>query len=451
MGALFRHRLSLVGGFLAFGLFISALLFGFTEQKSPLPTILPGLSIGGQDVGGLMAEEAQKVLMKKEDQLLAQDISLNYGDGSKVFTYRQLGISVPLDQLITDALDYGQNGSLWHKIKQRWQLRHKGHDIPIKIKWDEKKIKEKVSGLAGLINSQPVNAILEFRGDQVVLRPSRVGRELVVEETMANLLDVLPLQGKGFVPVSTTPIWPEISSNDVRQKGITGLVAEYVTDFNPSNKPRVENIRVAAANLDGREIAPGEVFSFNDTVGPRTAERGFKNALIIVNHDFVPGIGGGVCQVSSTLYNAVLRANLPVLERYRHSLLIGYVPLGQDATVAYGAKDFKFTNNTGNYLVIKTAVDNNSFNVRLFGTPDPAEVELRSIVERKIPYKTIIKEDARIPKGKNFIEQQGIVGFQVRVEKVLMMKGEELSREVVSRDTYPSQSKILRVGAGDVE
>lgn len=144
------------------------------------------------------------------------------------------------------------------------------------------------------------------------------------------------------------------------------LLAQYTTYFDSNQVNRTENIRLSAKALEGKLLAPGERFSFNESVGERTAEAGYKEAMIIVGKEFVPGLGGGVCQVSSTLYNAVRLAGLEILERHAHSLEITYVPYGQDATVAYGVLDFKFRNNTDNYLLIRSSVEENTLAFQLY-------------------------------------------------------------------------------------
>lgn len=143
-------------------------------------------------------------------------------------------------------------------------------------------------------------------------------------------------------------------------------IAQYSTYFDSSQVNRTENIRLAAKALDGKLLAPGERFSFNESVGERTAEAGYKVAMIIVGKEFVPGLGGGVCQVSSTLYNAVSLAGLEILERHAHSLEITYVPYGQDATVAYGVLDFKFRNNTEDDLLIRSSVEGGTLTFQLY-------------------------------------------------------------------------------------
>lgn len=145
-----------------------------------------------------------------------------------------------------------------------------------------------------------------------------------------------------------------------------GLIAQYSTHFDSTLVNRTENIRLAAKVLDGKLLTPGERFSFNESVGERTAEAGYKEAMIIVGNTFTPGLGGGVCQVSSNLYNAVILADLEILERHRHSLTVDYVPPGQDATVAYPELDFKFRNSTDANLLIRSYIDGNTLHFELY-------------------------------------------------------------------------------------
>ncbi|MHB8072805.1 cell wall-binding repeat-containing protein [Desulfosporosinus fructosivorans] len=145
-----------------------------------------------------------------------------------------------------------------------------------------------------------------------------------------------------------------------------GPIAQYSTRFDSTQVNRTENIRLAAKALDGKLLAPGERFSFNNSVGERIAEAGYKEALIIEGNTFTPGLGGGVCQVSSTLYNVVLLADLEILERHSHSLPVNYVPPGRDATVSFPILDFKFKNSTDAYLLIRSFVDGNTLTFQLY-------------------------------------------------------------------------------------
>ncbi|ODA38771.1 cell wall-binding repeat-containing protein [Desulfosporosinus sp. BG] len=142
--------------------------------------------------------------------------------------------------------------------------------------------------------------------------------------------------------------------------------AQYSTHFDSTLVNRTENLRLAVKALDGKVLAPGERFSFNESVGERTVKAGYKEALIIEGNIFTLGLGGGVCQVSSTLYNAVILAHLEILERHRHTLPISYVPSGEDATVAFPILDFRFRNSTDAYLLIRSFVEKNTLTFKLY-------------------------------------------------------------------------------------
>ena len=174
-------------------------------------------------------------------------------------------------------------------------------------------------------------------------------------------------------------------------------------------------------------------------VGPRTKEAGYNDAPIILNNKYVEGIGGGVCQVSSTLYNVLLRTNLIITERHPHSLPVQYVPKGMDASVVYGLKDLKFINNTKGHLLFKTYVGQGSLTVKLFGSAgEEHNIEVVGIIEKTFVPKTIVKTKEDLLIGQVVVEQHGVEGYLVRVERIIKDNNQKiLVREILSRDYYP--------------
>ena len=150
---------------------------------------------------------------------------------------------------------------------------------------------------------------------------------------LKELENKLKLQGPLSISVQTKEAKAKITEEDLKKLKIEKLYGQFTTWFNPAKKSRTQNIIKAAQALNDYFLAPGQEFSFNEVVGPRTKEAGYNEAPIILNNQFVEGIGGGVCQVSSTLYNVLLRTNLPITERHPHSLPVRYVPKGMDAAV----------------------------------------------------------------------------------------------------------------------
>jgi len=198
--------------------------------------------------------------------------------------------------------------------------------------------------------------------------------------------------------------------------------------------------------MEGLILAPGQVFSFNQVVGPRTKDRGYDEADVILNNQLVPDIGGGVCQVSTTFYNAVLRANLEIMERHPHSLLIRYVEPGLDAAVAFGTKDFSFRNNTSGHLLIKSSAHYGTVTFKIFGLAEARQkVILKSIREREIPPKTIYRNDPYVPRGEYILEKNGSPGIHIRVDRYIYANnGQLISKDIVSRDYYPPIDRVIR-------
>jgi len=333
-------------------------------------------------------------------------------------------------------------------LRQRHQAAREGIDIPLVVSVDEQRLRDLVFALASVVQVQPVDArIIITDDDEVVIEPSSEGRRLNVEELIARLRSTTLERGAREIdlPVETAP--PAVVTSELESRGIVRLLGEYTTKFKASNVKRSENIRLGAAMVDGTIIAPGDVFSFNETVGPRTPERGFLEADIILNSELVPGIGGGICQVSTTLYNAALLSDLEIVSRVNHSLPISYVPLGRDATVSYGAIDLKIRNNTGHHVLLKARVDKDTVTFKVFGDlPQDMAIGVETQVLEKIEPGVIEQVDAKSPPGSRATVQTGAPGYLVAVWRVVKSGGAEIRRELISRDRYKPQPMIVKTG-----
>ena len=199
--------------------------------------------------------------------------------------------------------------------------------------------------------------------------------------------------------------------------------------------------------INGILVKPQEIFSFNKYVGPAEKADGYKEGTIIANGVFVNGYGGGICQVSSTLYNAVLLANLPIVERYNHSVYgeaTKYVPLGQDAAIFYGFKDLKFKNNSDHVIVIFSKVFRDTIQVSIFGgNENKAEVEIISKDKRVIEYQVIREKNSKLKAGQEVVVQEGVPGYQIKTYRIVRKDGEE-KIEFLAEDTYKSVPMIIR-------
>lgn len=228
----------------------------------------------------------------------------------------------------------------------------------------------------------------------------------------------------------------------------TDLLAKYETEFNEQNINRSENIKLAVAKINGTVILPEKVFSYNDIVGNRTEEAGFKYAPMYQGGRLVEGIGGGICQVSTTLYNASLYANLEIVERKNHQFLPGYIQVGRDATVADGYIDFKFKNTRKYPIKIECSAKNGVLKVEIYGKKQEIEydVEIQTSIREFIPYKTIYEYDKYIERKKSVIIQTGKNGYECKTYKITSLNGKVISKVIISTDIYNVKNEIIKIG-----
>jgi hypothetical protein len=228
-------------------------------------------------------------------------------------------------------------------------------------------------------------------------------------------------------------------------------IAAFSTSFSASDEGRSHNIEAVAQALDNTLLMPGDVFDFGSIVAKAERERGFKEAPVIVSGKLKPGIGGGICQVSSTLYNAVLRADgIDIVERRNHSLPVGYLPVGLDATFADGFINFRFRNATGKPLRIKTEVRNKTVTVKLLGAMNEnVEYRIETVMQYIIAPKIVYVADPHLAEGQSKTLRPGAEGYVVDTYRVKLVNGEFAKRVRISHDTYRSQDALVAVHPDD--
>ena len=238
---------------------------------------------------------------------------------------------------------------------------------------------------------------------------------------------------------------PNVTTNEIGTEAFPDLLASYSTTFATSNKNRTTNIKLASNKINGVVLMPGEQFSFNEVVGKRTAAAGYKTAAVYVAGKVENGIGGGICQVSSTLYNTALRANLEIVKRSNHRFATGYVPLSTDATVSWGGPEFIFKNSRKYPIKITSTVNGGKITVNIYGCKEEVEYEvvIKSETLQTIPMKTEYRTNTSLPKGTQRVVQKGHGGYKSRAYRILKLNGKEISRQLLSTDTYAQLSTII--------
>ena len=249
-----------------------------------------------------------------------------------------------------------------------------------------------------------------------------------------------------IIPLKVTK--PSKTTDMLGEEAFPDRLATYSTTYDPSNYNRTTNLRLSTAKISGVVLMPGEEFSYNKTLGKRTAASGYKPAAAYVGGKVVNEYGGGICQTSSTLYNSVLLANLEVTSRTNHCYVSSYVPVSRDATVSWGTLDFKFKNNRKYPIKIRAYCSNGIVKVDILGVKqdDDCEIVIESKVTASIKYSTQYEEDSSFENGKEKVIQNGVNGCVGEAYKVIKKDGKIISRTLISRDRYSSKPKIVVKG-----
>ncbi len=244
--------------------------------------------------------------------------------------------------------------------------------------------------------------------------------------------------------VACTITQPDYTVSDYKALLFRDVLGQCTTDFNPATKGRTTNVLLANGFCNGVILMPGDVFSYNDVVGPRTYERGFKDAIVYVGTSAEDGVGGGICQVSSTIYYAALRADLKIVERYAHSREVTYVPKGEDATVAWGSKDFKFENNTAFPIKVVTSNKSNNLTIKLVGTAlENKTVKIETTILSKTPFEIKYEVDETLAPGTETVKSNGYTGYRTESYRVVYIDGVEVSRTFENKSTYKKYDKVI--------
>lgn len=245
------------------------------------------------------------------------------------------------------------------------------------------------------------------------------------------------------IPLKITK--PNITTNQIGTEAFPDLLASYSTTFSTKAANRTTNIRLASNKINGVVLMPGEQFSYNKVVGKRTAQAGFKSAPAYSGGKVVNDIGGGICQVSSTLYNTALRANLEIIKRSNHRFATGYVPLSTDATVSWGGPEFIFKNSRKYPIKIVSKVNGGKITVDIYGCKEETEYEvvIKSETLQTIPMKTEYRTNAALPAGTTKTVQKGHGGYKSRAYRILKLNGKVVSKQLLSTDTYAQLPTII--------
>lgn len=318
--------------------------------------------------------------------------------------------------------------------------------IPVMMKKDDKGYAEE---LYNRLNRKPKDASVGMNDDEsTYIIPEVVGIN-ADKNTFLKLYE----ENDGVFGMDVKPSYPDVRTTDLDIEFYQDVLGTYTSKYDVGLVNRTKNVSLATRFVNGTVVMPGKRFSYNSVVGKRTYERGFVDATVYTGEGTEEGIGGGICQVSSTIYCAQLRANLKTIARTNHSYTVVYVPLGQDATVVYGAIDYIFENDTNYPIRIDAVASGGYLTVKIMGTKVDKSLtyDAVSVTNSTIAKQEVQKETPDLPLGKTQVKQNGQNGAVVSTYKVYYKDGIEQKREFIGTSKYIPMNKILMVGTGEAE
>jgi vancomycin resistance protein YoaR len=422
---------------------VIALTLGIITAFLTSDTIYHGVKVEGINLGGQNRQEAEKLVASALRANLNKKISLIYKSQTWTSSIAELGGKIDTRATVQKAYDIGRKGSFVYRIGniiRAWQ----GHiDIAPVYSFCEDNLRNKLRQIARSIDQEPINARLVLDKGSIRAIPEKTGVKLDINRSQKSVVEAIN-NGHYTAELVVEFIQPTIRTTDFA--GITGILASYSTKYKPWQRDRTHNLILAAEALNGTLLKPGETFSYNKVVGPRKPSRGFRKAPIFVRGEVEQGLGGGVCQVSTTVYNAALLANMEILSRAHHSRPVDYAPIGRDATVAYPAPDLKFRNTTGAPVYILASASNGIVSVILLGKkPSNQEVQLISDEYRIIYPRTLKTVDKSLLPGQKIVRSEGRPGYRIKIYRIVKQQGKVVKKELISDDYYRPEDRIIAI------
>ena len=419
-------------------------------------TILKGVSIDKLDVSGMTREEALAALESYEKNLGGQSIKLGIGDNVIEAKLSDLGVTFDNEDLVDEAIGVGHVGNIVKRYKDQKDLQHSGKTFPLSWQTNEDTVRTYVENNCTKYDKKAQNASLTRENGAFNFVAGTEGLELNVDSAVRTISDYLEnswtSDNTEVLNLETQVTEPEGSAEELAN--IKDLLGSFTTSFSTSGSNRCKNVSSGASHINGTVLYPGEEFSAYETVSPFTEANGYAMAGSYLNGEVVDSMGGGICQVSTTLYNAVLRAELNVTERSPHSMTVHYVDLSEDAAIAGTYKDFKFVNSTEYPIYIEgytTSDKKITFNIYGKETRDKNRtISFESQIVSETPATTILQEDAGQGIGYKAVSSKGSSGYVAELYKIVKVNGVETDRIKVNKSTYKGTNRVVTYGtAGD--
>ncbi len=433
--------------------FISFSEFQKMKDAVEIDRIYKNVYLNDVPVGGMKKQEAIEAVSESNIRFLKDNkITIRGNDHEVSFTYADLEPKFDLSEAVEQAYHYAREGNIADRYAKITALETTPHKInaPIKFTFDDTIIINKIEELAPLVNIEPISASISTKNGKIEITEGQTGLQLNVQGTLNKVKDLIDKNESGTVEADFIESQPKFTAEQL--KGKQQLLGTFKTTFAVDGAGRNDNIFNAASKINGFVLMPGEVFSTNKAFGAMTFDNGYRLAPVIESGKLVQGMGGGVCQVSSTLYNAVLFAELEVVERQNHSLKVGYLDWGLDATLAGDYIDFKFKNNTEYPVVIEAKISGNTLTASIYGdeihNPSRRLVFQKALAETVPPGPESIVKDPALPEGTRVVETPARTGYKYNLYKIVYENDKEVEKTLANTSYYRATAAVVRVGTG---
>ncbi|SNU05030.1 G5 domain-containing protein [Lachnospiraceae bacterium] len=421
------------------------------EKKYEGLTIKNNISINGQDVSGLTYQEAMKAL-GSAGNMDDVNVTLTSEYGDVVATLGEMGLSDNTSDVVEEALRYGNSGNVLHRFKETKLLENTPVDLTVNKTVSSSIISQMVDNGIGSALSGDGGYTISKNGDSISVKAK--GETLspdakAIEKAIETKINEQGYSGSDI----TTSIILNNNAEGEREKQlarIKDLLGSYTTEYGSSGASRCVNVERASSLVDGHVLFPGEQISVYNCIAPIELSNGYELAHAFVANEVVDSPGGGVCQVASTIYNAVLRAELEVLQRECHSMPVSYVPLSADATIAGGVLDFKFRNNLDAPIYIEAGWDGGYLTFNIYGEeyrPANRTIEFESVQTGTIapPSEPVYTEDKNLPPGTESVVSSAVTGYTAELWKHVYVDGVETESVLVNTSKYDASPAKIAV------
>lgn len=407
--------------------------------------IYEGVKIDGYNVGGMSKQDAKNLLMAKIDEHIQEkSISLYYNDIKYDYTLNDFGFSYNYEEAVDKAYELGREGNLFDRYKEIRNIKKDGVEIPLDEEYDRDKVLQIVDELEENVYREPENSTFNFNNGKFIVTEEQIGMSLDKNKLIKLIVENIGESKDIEMPMDI--VEPRYKKEIFSR--INGIIGEFSTSFKGSAPGRIQNIKIASSSISNKVIMPGEQISYNDTIGPIQAKYGYMEAPVILNGELTPGMGGGVCQSSTTLYNALLLADVSIVERHPHSIAASYVPRGTDGAVARGYLDLKFKNDFDFPIYIDSKIVGDRVYFYIYGDTKSKDytVKIEPELIQTLPYKVHEVYDASLEPGAKIMEQEGRTGYKVKTYKSIIKNGQVVERNLINNDYYREKDFIYKVG-----